>query len=43
MGEKKSCKKNENISKDEAKYICKKCERFSKKEKHLCKPKQIEK
>lgn len=27
--------------KEEAKYRCKKCDAFSKKEKHLCKPEKV--
>lgn len=35
------CKKKEYIQPDTPKYICKKCERLSKKEDKLCKPKKI--
>lgn len=43
MGKKKACEDKDYVADDEAKYICKKCERLSDKEKKLCKPKKIEK
>jgi len=41
MGEKKACKKNENLKEEDADYYCKKCNRNAKKEKHLCKPSHL--
>ena len=38
---KKECKNNDYKEKDDAKHICKYCERKAKKEEKLCKPKKI--
>lgn len=38
---KKQCKDKDYKEKDEAKYICKSCQRKSKKEEKVCKPKKI--
>ena len=35
MGKKKACEDKDYVADDEAKYICKKCERLSDKEKKL--------
>ena len=40
---KKACKAEKNIDPTKAKFICGKCERVSKKEKNLCKPKKFKK
>jgi hypothetical protein len=39
----KNCKENKETDQKDANYICKKCGRLAKKEKHLCKPKAIKK
>lgn len=38
---KKQCKNDDYKEKDEALYICRKCERKAKKEEKLCKPMKI--
>ncbi len=40
---KKNCKDNIKSDSEIANYICKKCGSTAKKEKHLCKPKEIKK
>lgn len=38
---KTACKDKKLIAKDEAKFVCKKCDAKVKKEKYVCKPKKI--
>jgi len=38
---KTQCKNKDYKEKDNAKYVCKNCERKAKKEEKLCKPKKI--
>jgi hypothetical protein len=40
---KTECKKDGNEEKSGAKYVCKRCDRISKKEENLCKPKKLKK
>jgi len=38
---KKRCKKTDYKATEEPKYVCKKCDRLSKKEDQVCEPKKI--
>ena len=38
---KTQCKNDDYKEKDDVKYVCKRCERKSKKEDKICKPKKI--